>query len=85
MVDDHQLIQFAREYGNTSYHLSGSCRMGRRGDRHSVVDDTLKVIGVENLRVADASIMPSIPSGNTMAATLMIAEKAADLIAHGPR
>jgi choline dehydrogenase len=74
------LLDWARTKGITVYHMVGSCRMGPETDPQSVVDNELRVRGLQNLRVADASIMPCMPSGNTNAATLMIAEKASDLI-----
>jgi choline dehydrogenase len=77
---DDELMQWARQQGSTVFHLMGACRMGPESDRTSVVDDRLRVRGVEGLRVADSSIMPSMPSANTNASTLMIAEKAADMI-----
>ncbi|HZD26312.1 MAG TPA: GMC family oxidoreductase N-terminal domain-containing protein [Alphaproteobacteria bacterium] len=79
-TSDDALLDFARAQGSTAYHLIGTCRMGPADRIDSVVDDELRVIGVEGLRVADASIMPTMPSANTGAATLMIGEKAADLI-----
>lgn len=77
---DDEWLGFARQYGVSSYHLVGTCKMGRKDDTGAVVDDHLRVHGVGSLRVADASIMPTMPSANTYAATMMIAEKAADLI-----
>ena len=64
---------------STVYHLVGTCRMG--SDANAVVDSALRVNGVQGLRVVDASVMPKITSANTNAATLMIAEKAAALMA----
>jgi choline dehydrogenase len=75
---DADWLDFARRDGQTIYHICGTCRMG--GDPGSVTDPNLRVRGVAGLRVADASIMPRIVSGNTQAAVFMIAEKAADLI-----
>jgi choline dehydrogenase len=69
---------FIRERAETLYHPVGTCRMGR--DAGAVVDDRLRVHGLQGLRVIDASIMPRIPNGNTNAATLMIAEKGAELV-----
>jgi len=77
---DDELLDFARSRGSTAYHLVGTCKMGPRSDRMAVVDAQLRVHGTENLRVVDASVMPQVPSANTLAATLMVAEKAADMI-----
>lgn len=77
---DADFVEFARQRGGTAWHLMGTCRMGPASDPASVVDDQLRVIGLQGLRVADASIMPTMPSGNTQVPTMMIAEKAADLI-----
>lgn len=76
--DDEAWLQFARQNGQTIYHASGTCRMGT--DAGAVVDARLRLHGVTGLRVADASVMPEIVSGNTQAAVFMIAEKAADMI-----
>ena len=75
---DDELLEAARNISQTIYHPTSTCRMGP--DPLAVVDDQLRVHGISNLRIADASIMPTITSGNTNAPTIMIGEKAADLI-----
>ncbi len=77
---DDELLNFARGIGTTAFHLMGTCRMGPAADPMAVVDDCLRLRGADGLRVVDASIMPTMPSANTNASTLMIAEKASDLI-----
>ncbi|MBV1797222.1 GMC family oxidoreductase [Siccirubricoccus sp. G192] len=77
---DDELLDFARRNGSTTYHLIGTARMGPASDPTAVVDDELRVHGMQGLRVVDASIMPNMPSANTYATTLMIAEKSADRI-----
>jgi choline dehydrogenase len=83
VTSDDDLLQFARNFGATIFHPTGTCKMG--SDAMSVVDDRLRVHGVAGLRVVDCSIMPTLISGNTNAAVVMIAEKASDMIAADAR
>ncbi len=78
ITNDEELVKAGSDYAQTIFHPVGTCKMGK--DDLAVVDEKLKVCGIENLRVIDASIMPNITSGNTNAPTIMIAEKGADMI-----
>jgi choline dehydrogenase-like flavoprotein len=83
--DDAALIKAAGDVGTTIFHPVGTAKMGRATDPMAVVDERLRVIGLERLRVIDASIMPTITSGNTNAPTMMIAEKGAAMIREDAR
>jgi len=79
-VSDEAIDAFVRERVESAYHPSCTCKMGSLADPTAVVDPETRVIGVEALRVVDSSIMPSITNGNLNAPTIMMAEKAADMI-----
>ena len=80
LLGDDYLECMVRQYTQTSWHMSGTARMGPRSDPGAVLDHRLRVHGVEALRVVDTSVMPTIVSGNTNAPAIMIAERASDLI-----
>ena len=81
---DDEIDAFIREHAESAYHPCGTARMGRADDRHAVVDPECRVIGTENLRVADSSIFPQITNGNLNAPSIMVGEKAADHILGKP-
>ncbi len=83
-TSNDELLDYARQVGASCYHVMGTSRMGPSNDPSAVVDDELRVHGVAGLRIVDASIMPNMPSANTCASTMMIAEKAADMIRGRP-
>jgi hypothetical protein len=79
-LTDQELFDYGCAHAKTDHHPAGTCRIGRAGDPTSVVTPDLAVIGLAGLRVVDASVMPRVPSSNTNAPTIMVAEKAADHI-----
>ena len=80
IVSDAELLKLVGDISTTIFHPVGTCKMGKASDDMAVVDDQLRVHGLQNLRIADGSIMPNITSGNTNAPIIMIAEKAAQMI-----
>ncbi len=80
LQDDEELARAASEIGTTIFHPVGTAKMGSAQDPTAVVDERLRVFGLGGIRVADASVMPRITSGNTGSPTMMIAEKAAEMI-----
>ena len=85
LADEEKLLDWVRNNATGVWHVSCSCRMGADGDPMAVLDGACRVRGVEGLRVVDASSMPEVPRGNTNLPTIMLAEKAADLILASPR
>ncbi|MBV9630922.1 MAG: choline dehydrogenase, partial [Xanthobacteraceae bacterium] len=83
--DDASLVKAAGAIGTTIFHPVGTAKMGRETDPLAVVDERLRVIGLDGLRVIDASIMPTITSGNTNSPTIMIAEKGAAMVREDAR
>ena len=81
IVSDDDVRQYVRDTAITYHHQVGTCKMGV--DAAAVVDPTLKVHGIDGLRVADASIMPTVTTGNTNAPSIMIGERAAEFVAAG--
>ena len=75
---DDEILHFLRTTGQITHHMVGTCRMGQ--DPMAVVDDRLRVRGLEGLRIADASVMPTIPSGNTNIPSIMVGEKCAAMV-----
>jgi choline dehydrogenase-like flavoprotein len=82
VVSDAGLEEWIRGAASTLYHPAGSCRMGRR-EEGGVVDEELRVYGVQGLRVVDASVMPVLPASHTMTTVYAVAERAADIIKRG--
>jgi choline dehydrogenase-like flavoprotein len=82
VTSDEELSRVLRATHQTVYHVSGTCRMGAADDPNAVLDPFLRVRGVAGLRVVDASVFPTIPSVNPVVTIMVVAERAADLIAH---
>ncbi|MET7850668.1 GMC oxidoreductase [Streptomyces avermitilis] len=80
ITDDEELSAYARHVAHTVYHPAGTCRMGAASDEHAVVDPQLRIRGLEGIRIADASVFPTMPAVNPMIGVLMVGEKCADLL-----
>ena len=80
LTSDSQLDEFVRRKSDSAYHPSCTCKMGDSRKNDTVVDSQCRLVGLDNIRVVDSSIMPSVVSGNLNAPTIMIAERAADII-----
>ena len=83
VADDAAIWDYARRTSNTTYHPAGTCRMGRADDPMAVVDPRLRVRGIEGLRIADGAVFPAMIGVNLNIPTMMIGEKAAELILNG--
>lgn len=83
--DDAALLEYCRNHGATIFHPSGTCKMGTKDDKMAVLDERLRVRGIQGLRVIDCSSMPTLVSGNTNAPVVMMAEKAVDMIREDAR
>ncbi|MEU2583202.1 GMC oxidoreductase [Streptomyces avermitilis] len=80
ITDDEELSAYARQVAHTVYHPAGTCRMGAASDEHAVVDPQLRIRGLDGIRIADASVFPTMPAVNPMIGVLMVGEKCADLL-----
>ena len=80
MQSDDEIDAWVRQNVETAYHPTCTCKIGAEDDRMAVVDPKCRVRGIEGLRIVDSSIFPTVPNGNTNAATIMVGEKAADII-----
>jgi choline dehydrogenase len=85
ILGDAELSEYARKVAHTVYHPAGTCRMGADTDELAVVDPELRVRGLDGIRIADASVFPTMPAVNPMIGVLMVGERAVDLIGGGAR
>lgn len=85
ITGDEELSEYARKVAHTVYHPAGTCRMGAEDDELAVVDPRLRIRGLEGIRIADASVFPTMTAVNPMIGVLMVGEKAVDLIGDDAR
>lgn len=83
VTGDEELSEYARKVAHTVYHPAGTCRMGAAEDEQAVVDPELRVRGLDGIRIADASVFPTMTAVNPMIGVLMVGEKAVDLLGGG--